>query len=164
MISWPAANGWPFILSIQDFIIMRTVIVQLITSYIGSVAFGMIFGLRRRYLLVSGLGGLLAWAIYLGSFHFLGSEFFCCLLASAFAALFAELLAHLCKAPSTLFLIPALIPLIPGSFLYYTMSATVQSDMETARFYGKATLTWALAIAAGISLVVAIRELKTKRQ
>ena len=142
---------------------METAIIQLITSYLGSMAFGAVFGLRRRYLLVSGLGGLFAWAIYLGSYHFLGNVFFCCLLASAFCAVWSELLAHIGKAPSTLFLLPSLIPLIPGSFLYYTMSATVRSDLEGARFYGKATLTWALAIAAGISLVIAFRELRTKR-
>ena len=123
----------------------------------------MIFGLRKKYLFISALGGLFAWAIYLGASCFIAEEFFCCLLAASFAALYAELLAHLCKAPSTLFLIPSLIPLIPGSSLYYTMSCTVQGDAAGARSYGITTLKWALAIAAGISLVIAFRELRTKR-
>ena len=142
---------------------MQTEIIQLITSFFGSLGFGIIFGLRKRYYLPSALGGLFSWAIYLVSFHFIGSEFFCCLLAAAFADLYAELLAHLYKAPSTLFLLPALIPLIPGSILYYTMSATVGSDVAGAKYYGRETLIWALAIAAGISLVTAIRELRTRR-
>jgi uncharacterized membrane protein YjjB (DUF3815 family) len=138
-------------------------IIQLATSFAGSLAFAMIFGLRRRYLLAAGLGGLISWAVYLAVHSFIDEIFIGCLAAASVAALFADILAHVYKAPATLFLIPSLIPLIPGSSLYYTMSSLVRQDAAGARYYGIDTIKWALAIAAGISLVIAVRELRTKK-
>jgi uncharacterized membrane protein YjjB (DUF3815 family) len=68
------------------------------------------------------------------------------------------------KTPATLFVIPGMVPLVPGSSLYNTMSYAVRGEMEAARAYGTKTLLCALAIAAGISFVTALRELQTKKQ
>ena len=86
------------------------------------------------------------------------------LLAAAFALSYSEIMAKALKTPATLFVVPAIIPLVPGGSLYYTMSYAVQRDMANARVYGTRTLESALAIAAGISFVLAVRELRTKRQ
>jgi uncharacterized membrane protein YjjB (DUF3815 family) len=77
---------------------------------------------------------------------------------------YAELLAHWMRSPTTLFVIPAIIPLVPGSSLYYAMSSAVQRDLTNAREYGSQTLELALAIAAGMSFVLACRELHTRRK
>ena len=77
---------------------------------------------------------------------------------------YAELLARFMRTPATLFVIPAVIPLVPGSSLYYAMSCVVQRDLASAREYGTQTLEFALAIAAGMSFVLAGRELQTRRK
>ena len=58
---------------------------------------------------------------------------------------------------------PAILPLVPGGSLYYTMENVVHGRLEAARSYGQQTLIVALAIAAGISFVVALRELRARR-
>ena len=73
-------------------------------------------------------------------------------------------MAKVLKTPATLFVIPAIIPLVPGGSLFYTMSCAVHGDLENARLYGTRTGECALAIAAGISIVLAFRELRTRRQ
>ena len=88
--------------------------------------------------------------------HYDKGIFISCLAGAAVAAFYAEVQARILKAPATLFLVPALIPLIPGSTLYYTMSGVVGRDWEMARDYGSRTLQYALAIAAGISMVWAV--------
>ena len=142
---------------------MRQTIVQLLAAFCGSLGFSLHFGLRRRYLLVSSLGGLFAWAVYLLGHRFLPGVFLPNLLAAAFSALWAEALAHLLKCPATLFLTPAILPLVPGGELYYAMSSAVHSEMEAARLHGLVTLKTALAIGVGLSLVLALRELHARR-
>ena len=79
------------------------------------------------------------------------------------ACSYAEMLAHLRKCPATVFVVPAIIPLVPGSFLYYAMSNAVHGELELARQYGHQTLVCALAIAAGISLAETLRGLRAKK-
>ncbi|MBO5556732.1 MAG: threonine/serine exporter family protein [Oscillospiraceae bacterium] len=142
---------------------MRDWIIQLATAFLGSLGFSLVFGVRRRHLFAASLGGLFAWAIYLAVDAWLHSGFLACLLASAFSVLYSELLARLRKTPATLFLVPAIIPLVPGSSLYYAMSCVVRKDFSNAREYGTLTLEYALAIAAGISFVLAVREIRTRK-
>ena len=142
---------------------MKAMILQLVTAFLASYGFSMVFGLRRRFLLPAGLGGLLCWGLYLGMGTLAHSEFLSCLIASAFAVIYAEVLARSLKTPATLFVVPAILPLVPGGSLYHAMSYAVHGDLAQARSSGIDTLLMALAIAAGLSLVLALRELRTRR-
>jgi len=135
---------------------MNEILTQLITAFTGSLGFAMLFHLRRRLLTCASLGGLLSWAVYLAGEWAFNSIFIACLLASAFAALYSEILARLLKAPATVFFIPTIVPLIPGSTLYYTMSHAVQNDWPQAKAYALLTLQYTLSIAIGISFVWAL--------
>ena len=119
---------------------MIQVFSQLLSAALGSVGFGLIFNLNRRYLPAAGVGGLLAWLAYLLAANTLHSVFLANLLAGFCAALYAEILARCCNAPSTPFFITAAIPLIPGSTLYYCMNASpmiclLQSISESRPFW-----------------------------
>ena len=143
---------------------MNQTLIQVISAFLGSMGFALLFGLRRRYLFSASLGGMLDWAVYLAARSVPLSTFLSCLTAAAFAVLYAELLARKYKTPATLFVVPAIIPLVPGSSLFYAMDHAVHGDMAAAQTSGSETLLAALAIAAGISFVFALRELNTKRQ
>ena len=143
---------------------MKEILYQLLSAFVGSMGFALVFGMRRRYLFAASLGALLGWGVYLLTERFLSNSFLPPLLAAAFALSYSEIMAKALKTPATLFVVPAIIPLVPGGSLYYTMSYAVQRDMANARVYGTRTLESALAIAAGISFVLAVRELRTKRQ
>ena len=143
---------------------MTAVVSQLLSAFVGALGFALIFGMRRRYLFAASLGALLGWGIYLLVEWLLGSTFLPSLAAAAFALSYSEIMAKALKTPATLFVIPAIIPLVPGGSLYYTMSYAVHRDMANARLYGTRTLETALAVAAGISFVLAVRELRARRQ
>lgn len=132
---------------------MGTIILQLITAFIGSLSFCFVFNLRKQLLFIASLGSVLCWGIYLIGTNFYEGELIPCLLASASAALYAEVLARIKKAPATLFLVTGVLPVIPGSKLYYTMSSVVQKDWLQAKEYGLSTVESAIAIAVGISLI-----------
>lgn len=135
---------------------MKEIVIQLITAMLGSLGFALLFGLKKRYLLSAALGGLLNWGLYLLGMHWWGTIFFAGLLASAFSALYSEVMARVLKAPSTLFFITSIIPLIPGRALYYACSNAVMRDWEQAKSFANLTLQYALSIAAGACIVWAI--------
>lgn len=132
---------------------MKDVILQLGMAFIGSLGFAMLFHLRRSLWITASLGGLFCWGCYLLVQHFSGRIFISGFAAAAFAAVYSEVLAFTKKAPTTLFVIPAVVPLIPGSTLYYTMSAVVNGRADEVSYYGSLTVQYALSIAAGISVV-----------
>ena len=142
---------------------MKETVIQLLTAFLGSLGFSVLFGLRRRYLIAASLGGMAGWGIYLLVLALTEESFIACLAASAFAGVYAELLARRFKAPATLFLIPAIVPMVPGGSLYYAMSYAVRGQRPEARQAAVTTLKLALAIASGISFVTACRELRAKR-
>lgn len=140
---------------------MREIIIQLVTAFLGSLGFSLMFGLRTQHLFSASLGGLFSWGIYLAVFSLNKNVFIACLIASIFAMIYSEFIARRHKSPATLFIIPSIVPLVPGSSLYYAMSYAVMEDMKNAKVYGHQTLIWVLAIAAGISFTTAIREIKS---
>ena len=114
--------------------------IQLLTSFTGSLGFCLVFHLRRRYLLPASLGGVLTCGVYLAAASALDGILLPTLIASAFAALYAEVLAWLLRAPTPLFLTIALvIPLIPGRSLYYATYCAVRQEMSLARDYAAQT-------------------------
>jgi len=139
---------------------MGDYIIQLIAALLGSAGFAMLFHLRGKLVLPAGIGGMLCWGTYLLAEYYLGGLFIPSVIGSAFAALYAELLARKMKAPATLFFVPTVISMIPGSTLYYTMSYAVQKNWEQAHIYGGNTIQYALGIAVGICLVWAFVTMK----
>ena len=136
-------------------------ITQLVTSFTGALGFCLVFRLRGRYLFAAPVGGLLTCGMYLASVSIWGGILMPSLAASAFAAVYAEFLAWLMGAPTTLFLTPALlIPLIPGRPLYYAMYYVVRREPELAQDFARQTAEYALGIALGASLVWAFANMR----
>ena len=135
--------------------------IQLLTSFTGSLGFCLVFHLRRRYLLPVSLGSVLTCAVYMAASRGMDGILLPTLIAAAFAALYAEVLAWLLHAPTTLFLTIALvIPLIPGRTLYYTTYCAVRHEMALAQDYAAQTAQYALGIALGASLVWAFANME----
>ncbi len=135
----------------------------MIAAFFGAFGFALIIGLRSRHLLLASLGGMLTWGVYLLVYALLPRTFLANLCAALAAEIYSEALAHLRKSPATLFLVPSIIPLVPGGSLYEAMRCAVQGDLAGANSYGHHTLVCALAIAAGISFATVCRELRTPK-
>ena len=114
-----------------------TYIVQLFTGAAGSVAFGILFHMKKKHLPLAALG-------------------FPTLAAAFGIDLYAEILARSCRSTSTSFFVTSVIPLIPGSTLYYCMRSVVEGNLHQAWNYGRDTFLYALGIAAGMSIAWAI--------
>lgn len=119
-------------------------IIQLITGAVGSVAFGMLFHMKSKYLPLAGAGGFLSWLVFLIGKTIWGSVFLPTLLAGFIADLYAEILARICKETSTSFFVTSVIPLIPGSTLYYCMNSIMEGNTMQALAYGRDTFLFCI--------------------
>ncbi len=133
---------------------MTTYIIQLITAVLGSIGFALLFRVRPKLMVSIGLGGFLTWGTYLLMFNLTEKIFLSSLIASIVCALYSEVLAKIQKTPATTILITSIVPLIPGSGLYYTMINIVQGNADEAIKNAYVTLEFALSIALGIAAVL----------
>ena len=94
---------------------------------------------------MAGAGGAVTWIVYLLTESMTGGLFIPYFTASVFVAVYAEIMARVNRAPATIFLTAAAVPLIPGGSLYYTMEGLVNQDNAMFVQNGVATITVALA-------------------
>ena len=134
------------------------ILIQILTSFFGSLGFGILFHVRGRKLLFSSLGGLIAWAMFLLLGCWISSEILRYFFVSVLISVYSEILARLCKTPATTFSVLSLIPLIPGGSLYYTMTYALQGSEE---FFPKALHTLGLASALSVGLLLVTAAVRT---
>ncbi len=100
--------------------------VQILAGAAACVGFSFWFRLRGLKILWCALGGMLCWGVYLASYNFLYPTVFgSTILASVVCGLYGQVLARLNRAPATIFTTICLLPLIPGSSLYYAIYGVV---------------------------------------
>jgi len=128
-------------------------ILNSIYAFIATLTFGILFNIRGKKLFFASLCGGLSWFVYLLSFSLNNSNALSLFLASLAASFFSEVLARIMKTPVTTFVICAIIPLVPGGGMYYTMLASIRGNINTSLSTGLETITNAGAIAVGIVLV-----------
>ena len=135
---------------------MTEYIIQILSGVLGSIGFALVFNLKRDKIPYIILGSGIGWAIYLICYHYTQNLFLANTAASVFCTASAEFLARWRKAPSTLFLLIHIIPLVPGGSLYRTMRSFVIEDRQAFTQNGMNTLYVAAGIAVGILIVTSI--------
>lgn len=131
----------------------QTEIIQIITGFIGSLGFSVLFNIRGKRLIMAAIGGLLSWAMFLVFSRFINNEPINYFIVSLIISVYAEIMARLLKTPTTTFIAASLIPLIPGGSLYYTMAYAFEGNLQS--FAEKAVDTLKLAAALALGIIVA---------
>lgn len=129
---------------------MSEIILEIFCAALTTLGFSLLFHVRPCHLPVATLGGALSWVIYLLAERAGAGLFLCSLLAALAVCLWSETMARVRKAPANVFLIPGIIPLLPGSKLYYTMSAMVSRNSAELFIQGTGTALIAIGVAGGI--------------
>lgn len=127
-------------------------IIIVIVSFFCSIGFAVVFGIRPRELLLAGLGGALTRAVLLVFMTLTPSRLLFTFLASVVGTLYAHILARVKNFPITKFMYPALIPIIPGDLLYYTMTSLVSNSPDVGA-NALSLFRALLGLAAGTMLV-----------
>lgn len=125
-------------------------VLQIIMAGVGTLGFSLYFHVKTRNLVAATVGGILSWICYLIVFEYSDSIFLANMISAMLVCTWAEIMARVMKAPANIFLITGIIPLLPGSSLYYTMSALLEQKMKLFEEKGSATVLSVIGISVGI--------------
>lgn len=117
-------------------------------SFIATIGFAIMFNNKYKHLLIVSLCGVVACGAYL----LVEDVFISVMLGSIVATLIAEVLARVLKAPTTVFLMPAIIPFVPGAKLFFMMYNLINGDLLAFQTNFNILLLASLGIAVGIIL------------
>ena len=127
-----------------------------LSGAIGAFAFAVLIRVPRRDLPFAFLAGMLSGFVYAAAgaigLHTIAQV----LLAALAAGALSEILARIRRAPATVYLMPGLIPLVPGLLAYHAMYALLREHYVTGAALAVETVYWAAAIGVGIALVLTV--------
>lgn len=119
-------------------------------GFFASASFAFLYQTPKKAIYINGVIGGIGWIIYyflnLSSTHI----FMAALYASLAIGLLSILSAKIFKFVSMTFYVPAIIPIVPGSGMYYTMYYLILQDQEQFAKYATDTAVIAIAIAVGV--------------
>ena len=127
-----------------------------ILSTISTMGFAILLGSPSSSILKSGIIGGIGWtAMVLIDYKF-NSLIFASFFAALLVGSLGEAFAKKDKKPATVYIIPGIIPLVPGAGMYYTMLALVENDFLESAMKGTETFFIAIAISIGITISTAL--------
>ncbi|MGL6107043.1 threonine/serine exporter family protein [Romboutsia sp.] len=125
-------------------------------STLATVGFSIFLNSPVSTLLPAGITGGVGWAIFYYLMLVSSNSIFSNFIAAAIVSLMSEILARKLKHPAILFVIPGIIPLVPGLGMYNTMLYLVQGNYDLAIATGADVLFVASAIALGVLVITSL--------
>ena len=136
--------------------VLRDIFLPCLWAFWASVAFGLVYNIHGVGILICGLGGALGWFVYLMVQLLPAGNILAAFVAAAAIAVFSECMARLRRCPVTGYLQVALLPLVPGSGIYYAMRYYVDGEDELFLSTLLNTFGMAASLAVGAMLASAL--------
>lgn len=134
--------------------------IQLLSAFIGTLGFSVLFGVPRCHYMVCGLTATAGWLVYLLMLRLADvSVVEATAVATVVVALLSWGLAVLRRCPTTVFLICGIFPLIPGAGIYWTTYYIVSNQLTMALTSGFTALKITIAIILGIIITTLVTPL-----
>lgn len=127
--------------------------VEAIGCFISGIGFSIFFNIHGPGMLICAVGSVMTWLTYRIAGYLGCSDILAYFWGTAFAALYAEIMARIRKYPAISYLSIAAFPLIPGAGVYYTMNYAVRADMDQFVNQGLHTLSIAGVMAVSILII-----------
>lgn len=132
------------------------VYMHFIYAALSTVGFSVFFNAPVASLIPAGIAGGVGWAIYFYLMTTTSNSILSNFVAALVVSLFSEILARKLKHPAILFVIPGIIPLVPGLGMYNTMLFLVQKNYDMAISTGADVLFVGGSIALGVLVITSL--------
>ncbi|MCL1890889.1 MAG: threonine/serine exporter family protein [Coriobacteriia bacterium] len=129
---------------------------QFLFALIGTMGIAIMVNIPRRYLLPVGFIAGCGFAVYELMLAAGSSQVMGCFIATCTIALLAEIATRLSKDAATLFIIPAIFPLVPGGLMYKAMTFLLANDTQAALRTGLEALFVAGSIAVALLVIISL--------
>jgi len=136
---------------------------SIIFAGIVAVAFGVLFNVRGKNLLFAGVNGVMGFSIFSLLIYVGMASYVAMFFASVGMAVYAEVAARIRKTPTSLFLVAALIPIVPGGGIFQFVLYLLQGSREAATTTGIVTFMETGGIAIGVIVVSSIIKMVPRR-
>lgn len=134
---------------------------EIVFAAVVAVSFGLLFNVRGANLPLTGLNGGVGYFFYTAAGASGLESYIGMLFASLAMSVFAEAAARLRKAPASLFLAPALIPIVPGGGMFRCVLSLLEGEHAAAVAVGINTMLESGAIAIGIIVISSLVKWKS---
>lgn len=131
------------------------ILFQSFMSFCACIAFSMLYNAPKKELFFCGISGAIGWVIYALLVLYLSATM-STLIAAVCVTAFSRFASYHRQAPSTLYHIPGIMPLVPGTAVYNTMSAALGGMILETYSNILLGLKLAGAIGAGSILILAL--------
>lgn len=125
-------------------------LIQFVFAFAATCGLSIIFRVPVSKIPVCGLTGAFGWVIYQLASEQGFSAAVACFAASCIVALLSDIFSKTLKEAATIFIIPGIMCLVPGSGMYRAMLSLLHNDIASFTAIGVETLLAAGAIAAGL--------------
>lgn len=129
---------------------------QFMLALFATAGFSVIFRVPVKHIPACVIIGALGWVTYEVSMEYYSSPSLGCFFGSCTVGLCSTLAAHQLRDASTIFVIPGILCLVPGSAIFNTMKDFLAEDFALAAKSGTQTLMMAGSIALGLLTIGAL--------
>ncbi len=137
---------------------------QFLLALVSTIGFCILFNVPRDSIFKAGIIGSIGWIVYISISDIFDSTVGGAFVGALTIGILGEIFARLFKKPATIFIIPGIIPLVPGAGSYYTMLAIIEKRYTDAANFGSETIFIALSISSGIIIASTISKSFRRRK
>lgn len=129
---------------------------QFFYALAATAGFCLIFNVPRRHMFSASFVGALGWITFQYALSIGYGNVAACFLGSCAVALLSDICSRVLKDATTLFIIPGILPLVPGAGMYNTMLAFLDSNFDNMTKVGSETILMAGSIAVALLMVASL--------
>lgn len=130
------------------------IFIHFISAFIAVVSFSINLEIPKKYIIIVGIVGALGWITYIICDYFKLSNVLSYFISALVVAILSMILSKLLDAVSTIFLIPGILPIVPGLAMYKMVYSFINNDHKESAYQ----LLQAILITGGIALAIFITE------
>ena len=142
----------------------QQLLLQAVGTFGGTLGYAILLNAPMRTVLPASLTGLLGYVVYEAMINlFAQGVIFSYFLSTVIVAVICEVAARMMRMPSTIFLLTALVPLVPGYTFYCAMLAIVEHNGAAFAAYSLEAVQIVAVIAVGAAVTSTLFRVFTMR-
>jgi uncharacterized membrane protein YjjB (DUF3815 family) len=137
-----------------------TMLIQFIFALFSTVGFCILFHVPKKEIICASLVGAVGWLSYVYLSQGGENKLLACFFGACVVGILADILSRVRKEAATIYIIPGILPLVPGSGMYYTTLYLINGDIKASATTGTETLLMAGSISVALLVVGSILRIR----
>lgn len=125
-------------------------------AFVSTVGFCILFHVPKKHIITASFVGACGWVTYTYFTTSGDGKVVACFAGSCIVAILSDIFSRSFKEAATIFIIPGILPLVPGSGMYYTMIAILEGNYQETASVGTETLLMAGSISVALLVVASV--------